>query len=124
MITGNEKISSPAIVRPLEREADHEVRSRTRSSHPRGRARRRAGGGRAPPGAAPQDSRARGVHIALAAGWLVPAETEGIITPFMVLYALHDALVKPMPAGPSTPSLAESFTQSKDGLTYEFVIRK
>ena len=27
-----------------------------------------------------------------------PAETEGIITPFMVFYALHDAMVKPMPA--------------------------
>src|SRR6267142_2175133 len=65
-----------------------------------------------------------GVHVTLASRWLDPAETEGIITPFMVLYALHDALVKPMPAGPNTPSLAESFTQSKDGLTYEFVIRK
>ena len=42
----------------------------------------------------------------------------------MVLYALHDALVKPMPAGLNTPSLAESWTQSKDGLTYEFVLRK
>jgi len=42
----------------------------------------------------------------------------------MVLYALHDALVKPMPGGANTPSLAESWTQSKDGLTYEFVLRK
>jgi peptide/nickel transport system substrate-binding protein len=42
----------------------------------------------------------------------------------MVFYGLHDALVKPMPAGINTPSLAESFTQSKVGLTYEFVIRK
>ena len=42
----------------------------------------------------------------------------------MVLYAVHDALVKPMPAGDNTPSLAESWTQSKDGLTYEFVLRK
>jgi peptide/nickel transport system substrate-binding protein len=41
----------------------------------------------------------------------------------MVLYATHDALVKPMPAGPATPSLAESWTMSKDGLTYEFVLR-
>ena len=65
-----------------------------------------------------------GVHITLASRWLDPAETEGIITPFMVLYGLHDALVKPMPAGINTPSLAESFTPSKDGLTYEFVIRK
>src|SRR5216117_3592154 len=74
--------------------------------------------------AAPEGTMTWGIHITLASRWLDPAETEGIITPFMVLYALHDALVKPMPAGPNTPSLAESFTQSKDGLTYEFVIRK
>ena len=37
------------------------------------------------------------VHISLAPTWFDPAETPGIITPFMVLYALHDALVKPMP---------------------------
>src|SRR5260370_28543464 len=29
-----------------------------------------------------------------------------------------------MPGGPKAPSVAESWTQSKDGLTYEFVIRK
>src|SRR4029077_12876229 len=73
---------------------------------------------------APESTMTRGVHIKLASRWLDPAETEGIITPFMVLYALHDALVKPMPAGLNTPSLAESWTASKDGLTYEFVIRK
>jgi ABC-type transport system substrate-binding protein len=74
--------------------------------------------------AEPEGTMTWGVHITLASRWLDPGETEGIATPFMVLYALHDALVKPMPAGLYTPSLAESFTQSKDGLTYEFVIRK
>jgi peptide/nickel transport system substrate-binding protein len=74
--------------------------------------------------AAPEGTMTWGVHITLASRWLDPAETEGIITPFMVLYALHDALVKPMPSGPNTPSLAESWSASKDGLTYEFVIRK
>ncbi len=64
------------------------------------------------------------VHITLAPTWFDPAETPGIITPFMVLYALHDALVKPMPGKPMTPSLAESWTASKDGLVYEFVLRK
>ena len=77
-----------------------------------------------PAAAAPEGTMTWGVHITLASRWLDPCETEGIATPFMVLYALHDALVKPMPAGTYTPSLAESFTQSKDGLTYEFVIRK
>ena len=69
-----------------------------------------------PVSAAPEGTMTWGVHITLASRWLDPAETEGIITPFMVLYGLHDALVKPMPAGQQTPSLAESWTQSKDGL--------
>jgi len=77
-----------------------------------------------PAGAAPEGTMTWGVHITLASRWLDPAETEGIITPFMVLYALHDAMVKPMPAGLNTPSLAESWTESKDGLVYEFVLRK
>jgi peptide/nickel transport system substrate-binding protein len=81
-------------------------------------------GAAGPVAAAPEGTLTWGVHITLASRWLDPGETEGIATPFMVLYALHDALVKPMPAGTYTPCLAESFTQSKDGLTYEFVIRK
>ncbi len=65
-----------------------------------------------------------GVHTTLAPTWFDPAETSGIITPFMILYALHDALVKPMPSHAMASSLAESWTASKDGLTYEFVLRK
>jgi peptide/nickel transport system substrate-binding protein len=77
-----------------------------------------------PTAAAPEGQLTWGVHVTLAARWLDPAETEALITPFMILYALHDALVKPMPAGPNTPSLAESWSASKDGLSYEFVLRK
>src|SRR5262245_14661631 len=62
--------------------------------------------------------------VSLAPTWFDPAETPGVITPFLTLYALHDALVKPMPGNPWAPSLAESWTMSKDGLTYEFVLRK
>src|ERR1700704_921695 len=65
-----------------------------------------------------------GSHISLAPTWFDPAETSGIITPFMVLYALHDAMVKPMPGQALAPSLAESWTASEDGLSYEFVLRK
>jgi peptide/nickel transport system substrate-binding protein len=78
----------------------------------------------APAGAAPEGTMTWGVHVTLAPRWLDPVDTEAFITPFMVLYAIHDALVKPMPGGDNTPSLAESWTQSKDGLTYEFVLRK
>jgi len=64
------------------------------------------------------------LHVTLAARWLDPAETEAFSTPFMVMYAVHDAMAKPMPAGLITPSLAESWTESKDHLTYTFVLRK
>jgi peptide/nickel transport system substrate-binding protein len=53
-----------------------------------------------------------------------PAETAGLITPFMFLYALHDALVKPLPGKSMALSLAESWTSSADGLVHEFVLRK
>jgi len=33
-------------------------------------------------------------------------------------------MVKPMPGNPLAPSLAESWTESEDGLTYEFLVRK
>jgi len=78
----------------------------------------------APAAAAPEGTLTWGIHVTLAARWLDPADTEAFINPFMVLYAIHDALVKPMPGGDNTPSLAESWTQSKDGLVYEFVLRK
>ena len=64
-----------------------------------------------------------GVHVTLAPRWLDPAETESEITPFMVSTRIHDALVKPMPGGLRRPCLAESWTVSQDGLTYEFVLR-
>jgi peptide/nickel transport system substrate-binding protein len=73
--------------------------------------------------AAPAGQLTWGVHISLAPTWFDPAETPGIITPFMVLYALHDAMVKPMPGQPMAPSLAERWTASEDGLSYEFVLR-
>jgi peptide/nickel transport system substrate-binding protein len=65
------------------------------------------------------------VHVSLAPAWFDPAETPGgTVIPFMVMYALHDAMVKPMPGQPLAPSLAESWSASEDALTYEFVVRK
>src|SRR5436309_5735211 len=64
------------------------------------------------------------VHVSLSPVWFDPAEHTGIITLMMVLYAVHDAMVKPMPGNPMAPSLAESWTASRDGLSYEFVLRK
>jgi peptide/nickel transport system substrate-binding protein len=74
--------------------------------------------------ATPQGQLTWGIHVSLAPTWFDPAETPGIITPFMVLFALHDAMVKPMPGQPLAPCLTESFSASEDGLVYEFVLRK
>jgi len=64
------------------------------------------------------------VHFTIAPTLFEPAETPGLITPFMMLYALHDAMLKPMPGKHVAPSLAESWSMSPDGLVYEFVLRK
>src|SRR5207237_316655 len=74
--------------------------------------------------AGPQGQLTWGIHVSMSPTWLDPAETSGLITPFMVLYALQDAMLKPMPGKPLAPSLAESWTASEDGLSYEFALRK
>src|SRR5256712_2087180 len=55
--------------------------------------------------------------------WFDPGEFQGL-TSFWVLYAIHDALVKPMPGNLMTPSLAESWTVSADQRVYEFKLRE
>src|SRR5712691_8658001 len=74
--------------------------------------------------AGPQGQLTWGIHVSLAPAWFDPAETSGLITPYMVLYALQDAIVKPMPGKALAPSLAESWTASEDGLSYDFVLRE
>jgi peptide/nickel transport system substrate-binding protein len=64
------------------------------------------------------------LYVTLSPLWFDPAEVSGQITPFWVLYALHDALVKPMPGNLMAPSLAESWTVSADQKTYEFKLRE
>jgi len=65
------------------------------------------------------------VYVTLAPAWFDPGESPvGVLTPFWVLYALHDAMVKPMPGQLMAPSLAESWTVSDDQRTYDFILRK
>src|SRR5256712_10830753 len=78
----------------------------------------------APAAAAPEGQMTWGVHISLAPTWFDPAETQGIITPFMVMYALHDALAKAMPGNPTAPSLAESWQGSARGRVVDFTTRR
>ncbi len=60
----------------------------------------------------------------IATSFLDPAETLGIGTPFVFLYAMHDALIKPLPGNNMAPCLAESWTESPDALVYEFKLRE
>ena len=80
----------------------------------------------APPSVAqaPSGDVAVSFHVTLAPSWLDPSTAPPQITPFGVLYALHDALVRPLPGQKMGASLAESWTESRDGLTYEFKLRR
>ena len=85
-----------------------------------------AGGSVAPASAQakPEGEMRWALYVTLAPAWFDPGESVvGVITPFWVLYALHDALVKPMPGNHLTPSLAESWTVSADQRVYEFKLR-
>ena len=64
------------------------------------------------------------LYVTLSPVWFDPGEISGQLTPFWVSYALHDALIKPMPGNLLSPSLAESWTVSPDGRVYEFKLRE
>jgi len=82
-----------------------------------------AGSARVALAAAPQGQLTWGLHVSLAPLWFDPADTQALITPFMVLYALHDGMVKAMPGKSQAPCLAEKWSMSEDGLTWDFVLR-
>jgi peptide/nickel transport system substrate-binding protein len=64
------------------------------------------------------------IQANIAPSWFDPAETPGIATPYIFLYALHDALLKPMPGHTMAPSLATAWSESADGLIYDFMLRR
>ena len=64
-----------------------------------------------------------GWHVTIAPSWADPSTAPPNITPFGILYAMHDALVRPYPGRKMGPSLAESWHESEDGLVYEFTLR-
>src|SRR5262249_54737835 len=77
------------------------------------------------PQAKPEGEMRWALYVTLAPAWFDPGEiTAGSLTPFWILYALHDALVKPMPGNLMAPSLAESWTVSADQKVYEFKLRE
>ncbi len=81
-------------------------------------------GGESAAQAKPEGEMRWALYVTLSPVWFDPGEVTGQLTPFWVLYALHDALVKPMPGNLLTPCLATSWTVSPDGKVYEFLLRK
>ena len=63
-------------------------------------------------------------HVTIAPTWFDPSTAPPQITPFGILYALHDGLVRPLPGQKMGASLAESWSESPDGLVYEFKLRR
>ena len=63
------------------------------------------------------------LHVTMAPAWFDPEEMPAQITPFIIGYTLHDALVRALPGVRMGSALAESWSESPDGLTYEFKLR-
>jgi peptide/nickel transport system substrate-binding protein len=65
-----------------------------------------------------------GLSFTIAPTYLNPSEATQVVASAFFLYALHDALLKPLPGNPMAPALAESWGERPDGLVYEFVLRQ
>jgi peptide/nickel transport system substrate-binding protein len=72
----------------------------------------------------PEGQLSLGLNFTMAPTYLDPAEARQVIASAFFLYALHDALIKPLPGNPMAPALATSWTESPDGLVYEFTLRE
>src|SRR5437879_8106597 len=76
-----------------------------------------------PPGADERGEAVMAWHVTLAPTWFDPSTAPPQITPFGMLYAIHDAMVRPLPGQKMGNSLAESWKESPDGRVYEFKLR-
>src|SRR5215813_2760076 len=74
-------------------------------------------------GPAPAGRAVMAWHVTISPSWFDPSTAPPQITPFGMLYAIHDALVRPYPGQKMGPSLAEKWQESPDGKTYEFTLR-
>ena len=74
--------------------------------------------------AAPEGTLTIAMHFSPVTRWLDPAEGESTITPYLMLAALHDGLLRPTAGQASAPSLAESWAMAKDVTSAEFTLRK
>ena len=79
----------------------------------------------AAPATKPEGEMRWALYVTLSPAWFDPGQVAVVGgTPFWFAYALHDALVKPMPDNPMTLSLAQSWSMSDDQRVYEFTLRE
>src|SRR2546425_4485156 len=62
-----------------------------------------------PAGAAQPGEAVMAWHVTLAPTWFDPSTAPPQITPFGMLYAIHDAMVRPLPGAKMGASLPESW---------------
>jgi peptide/nickel transport system substrate-binding protein len=72
----------------------------------------------------PEGQLALSFVFAILPTYLDPAEATQLTAAASCLYALHDALIKPLPGNPLAPALATAWTESPDGLVYDFTLRE
>ena len=53
-------------------------------------------------------------HVTISPSWFDPSTAPSQITPFGMLYAIHDALVRPYPGEKMGPSRANTWEKSED----------
>ena len=63
-------------------------------------------------------------HVTIAPSWFDPYTAPAQITPFGILYAFHDSMVRATYGVRIGPGLAEAWSESPDGLVYEFRLRR
>src|SRR5207244_5324218 len=64
-------------------------------------------------------------NISIVPRWFDPAESEGLVTPFIFYYAIHDALVKPMPGNAATDRKSTRLNSSHQIISYAvFCLKK
>src|SRR2546422_9267862 len=71
--------------------------------------------GVAAPAYKPEGELRYAVYVTISPSWLDPAEVGTVgLTPLWLCYALHDALLRPMPDDPMGPKLPDTRTESPD----------
>ncbi|HEX9868867.1 MAG TPA: hypothetical protein VGC99_09790, partial [Candidatus Tectomicrobia bacterium] len=81
--------------------------------------------GAATPTYKPEGEMTWAVYVTISPAWFDPAEVAMVgLTPFWFCYAMHDALIRPLPGNLMAPGLAESWMESADYLVYEFKLRE